>query len=85
MALTAKFNPFTVQLDWVNDLYKGALSSAPSNPSDGWMYFNTTDSTLYVYYGGWIAIGSGTPTTSHLLMENGDNFALENGDILTLE
>lgn len=44
------FNPFTGTLDLINDNYKGALSSAPSNPQSGWIYLNTTDHTLYIYY-----------------------------------
>lgn len=86
MAYAYKFNPFSGTLDLVNDLYRGALSANPSNPQNGWMYFNTGDSTLYVYYGGsWIAIGSGTPTTNHILLEDGNTLAAETGDILTTE
>lgn len=84
--MSYKFNPFTGNLDIVNDLYSGASSSAPSSPRDGSMYFDTDDSTLYVYYGGWIAIGSGTPsTTFKILMENGDNVAFENSDLMRQE
>lgn len=81
-----KFNPFTGNLDIVNDLYKGASSAAPSSPVNGTMYFDTDDSTLYVYYGGvWIAIGSGTPASSHILMETGDVLLTEDSNSLTLE
>jgi len=75
-----------ISVNFGNDLYRGTSSSAPSSPSEGWLYYNTSDGSLYVYTSGaWVAIGGGTPVVSHLLMENGDNFALENGDILTLQ
>ena len=75
------FNPFTGNFDAINDLYRGALGSAPSNPGDGWMYFNTGDSTLYVYYGGWISIGSGTPppSSTQRQLEDGTLRVLEDG------
>jgi len=80
-----KFNPFTGALDLINDLYKGALSAAPSSPSAGTMYFDTDDSTLYVYFGGWVAIGTGAAATFRLLLESGDNLAFENGDLMRTE
>lgn len=80
-----KFNPFTGSLDQVNDLYKGASSAAPASPITGTMYYDTDDATLYVYDGGWVAIGSGTPASYKMLLESGDNFALESGDLMRVE
>lgn len=82
-----KFNPFTGALDLINDLYKGAMSAAPSSPTNGTMYFDTDDSLLYVYYGGsWIPIsGGGAAPTYRLLLESGDNLAFENGDLMRTE
>lgn len=38
--------------DGVNLVYKGELSSHPSNPQNGWYYRNTTDKKSYVYQDG---------------------------------
>lgn len=45
-----------------------ALASAPSSPFTGQIYFNTTDSKLYLYAGSWVDLtgaggGSGTVTS----------------------
>lgn len=75
------FNPLTGALDYIDNLYLGALSSAPSTTVPGSMYFNTVDSTLYVYYGGWISIGSGTPppSSTQRQLEDGTLRVLEDG------
>lgn len=65
-----------------SELYKGALSAAPSNPATGWMYYDTDDGSLYVYAGGvWNPISGGTPPpSSYYLLENGvDRYQLEDG------
>lgn len=48
-----KFNPFTGTLGYYEPSnFKGTLTSAPSSPSDGDWYINSTDDTKYTYYGG---------------------------------
>ena len=82
-----KFNPFTNELDYYEpSLYQGALSAAPASPVTGTMYYDTDDATLYVYDGGWVAIGSGTPApTNCILLEDGSKLLLEDGSTLGLE
>jgi hypothetical protein len=67
--------------------YRGILSSAPSGPQEGWIYINSGDSTMYVYYGGiWQSLHVLTPPTLYyLLLETGDTLLLETGDKLALE
>lgn len=56
------FNPFTGNLDYYEKYKVPIYSSVPSG-TNGDLYFNSSDSTLYIYYGSWIALGSGTPPT----------------------
>ncbi len=69
--------------------FQGELSSDPSNPETGWTYINTGDNNLYIWGGSqWWVLQAVTPTgsaTYRILLENGDNFTLENGDIARLE
>lgn len=72
-------------------IHEHAVTLAASDPlttKEGLIYFNTSDSTLYIYYGGaWIAIGTSDPAAalSNILLETGDNFLLETGDYLLTE
>lgn len=34
-------------------IWKGSFSTAPTSPSNGWAYYNTTDGQSYVYQSGW--------------------------------
>ena len=36
--------------DGTSIIFKGSYSSHPSNPEDGWSYYNTTEKKSYVYY-----------------------------------
>jgi hypothetical protein len=48
-----KFNPFISNLDYYEpDSFRGVLTIAPSNPQAGWMYVNSGNDKLYVYYNG---------------------------------
>jgi len=69
------------------DNFRGTLASAPGNPSDGWMYINSGNDTMYVYYDGtWQSIHTLTPATAEfLLLESGDAVLLESGDKVVLE
>jgi hypothetical protein len=61
-------------------------ATEPATTKEGLLYFNTTDSTLYIYYGGaWIAIGSGTTVDGVYLAENDDYFITEADDYLATE
>lgn len=83
-----KFNPFTSQLDYYEQsTFRGVLSSAPSSPSEGWTYINSTNDGYYIYYGGtWQLLHTLTPgTASYILMENSDIFTFENNDRALLE
>lgn len=80
------FNPFSGKLDYYKKYRVPCQSAAPSSPQNGDLYFDTDDNTLYLYYGSWIAVGSGTPpTTSFLQLETGDYILLETGDKIILE
>ena len=81
------FNPFTGNLDVFNDLYQGVLASEPSNPKDGWMYINSVNNTLYVYYGyNWQVLHVlDQGTLSYFLLESDDTLLLESGGKLALE
>jgi hypothetical protein len=65
----------------------GILASAPTSPTEGCMYVNSGDDTLYIYYGGtWQALHVLTPAAlSFLLLEDGTTLLLETGDKLALE
>lgn len=42
-----------------------SYTTAPSGALDGWMYINTTDNKIYIYYGGtWQELHTLTITTS---------------------
>lgn len=62
-------------------------ATEPTTTKEGLLYFNTSDSTLYIYYSGaWVAIGAGTPTVDGVfLSETGDYFITESGDYLATE
>lgn len=46
-------NPATGRLDYIElSPFRGVLAAAPSSPEDGWMYINSGDNSLYLYYGG---------------------------------
>lgn len=54
------FNPFTATLDAVRSIVIAVASSAPAVGPEGSMYFNTTDSTIYVSVSGfWVAANGG--------------------------
>lgn len=56
------FNPFTSKLDYTSPDGYGA--TLPSNGTNGDVFFNTSDSTLYVWSAGsWLSVGSGTPVS----------------------
>lgn len=55
------FNPFTGNLDYFEKFRVPIYSADPSSGVDGDLYYNSSDGNLYIYYGGWIALGSGTP------------------------
>lgn len=84
------FDPFkgVLRLQAYVPTFSGELSSAPSSPRIGDSYLNTGDNNYYIWSGTqWWAIAA-TPTggaTFRILLENGDNFMLENGDIARLE
>lgn len=83
-----KFNPFTAQLDYYEQsTFRGVLSSAPSGPSEGWTYINSTDDGYYIYYGGsWQLLHTLTPPAAdYILFENSDRMLMENGDLAQLE
>jgi len=98
-----KYNPFTEKLDkdsgitqaeadtrYVNEtdyLFRGILAAAPAGPSNGWLYINSGDDKMYIYYGGtWQALHTLTPAAlTYLLLETGDKILLETGDKLALE
>ena len=73
------FNPFTNRLDVTASNFRGILSSAPSgNPKEGWMYLNSGDDTLYIYYGStWRAL--------HVLPPSDDLYVHTTGDTMTGE
>jgi len=46
-----KISPFTGKFDDAGSTtWQGILATAPSSPQEGWMYLNSTDDTIYVYY-----------------------------------
>jgi len=51
-------NPITGQLERSQAVFfRGVFAEAPSGAHDGWMYVNSGDNNLYIYYGGvWTAI-----------------------------
>lgn len=56
-----------------------AGSSNPSSGHDGELFFNTTDTTLYVWYGdAWNSVGTSDISggLDNLLLTNGDHFLL---------
>ena len=70
------------------------ISYGTATPTDGvdtasHLYYDTDDSTLYVYVAGiWYPISGGgaPPTTYRMLLENGiDAILLENGDYIRTE
>jgi len=47
-----------------------SYASAPTGPSDGWMYLNTVDNKMYIYYGGtWQELHSLTPPTPPVIAD----------------
>lgn len=63
-------------------------TSNPASGTNGQLFYNTTNSTLYVWANGsWNAIsGGGTPPTNYFLqMETGDYLLTETGDKIILE
>jgi hypothetical protein len=48
--MSLRFNPFTGNLDYDTYNFRGILTTAPSNPKEGWMYIDSTTHTFYVYY-----------------------------------
>lgn len=56
-------NPFTSNFDYYEKYRVTVDATAPSDPETGELWFDTDDSTLYIYVSGWIAIGSGTPAS----------------------
>jgi hypothetical protein len=81
------FNPFTNNLDYDSGNFKGVLGSAPSSPDQGWMYINSGDSGLYIYYGvTWQLLHTLTPAGfSYFILEDATTMLLESGDKLALE
>lgn len=64
------FNPFTRNLDYTSP--DGYGSSLPSSGTNGDVFFNTSDSTLYVWSAGsWLSVGSGTPPATPALLPFG--------------
>lgn len=59
---------------------RGVLASAPSSPQQGWMYINSGDNVLYIYYGStWQALHTLSLLLNYLLLETGDSILLEDG------
>jgi hypothetical protein len=84
--MTYTYNPFTDNLDYYENYFRGVLASAPSNPQNGWTYINSGDSGYYIYYAGWnLIVSLAPPTASYFLLETGDVLLLETGDKLELE
>jgi hypothetical protein len=53
---------------------------------NGRLWLNTSDDTLYIYYGTWQVVAILTPLVlSIFLLEDGDNLLQETGDKLALE
>lgn len=45
-------------------------SSAPASPLDGWMYVNSGDDKIYIYYGGtWQALHTLTPAVPPVITD----------------
>lgn len=42
-------------------------TSLPATGVDGELFYRTDTATLYIYYAGWNAIGSGTPPTGGVI------------------
>lgn len=85
--MAMKLNPFTGKFDFDSSMFKGVLASAPTSPQQGWLYIDTGDDTLYIYYGTtWQALHILTPAAlSYLLKEDGDALLKEDGDKIALE
>ncbi len=45
-----KYNPFLGTLDYYENNFKGVLATAPASPQPGWLYINSTNNKLYIYY-----------------------------------
>lgn len=56
-----KLNPFTGKFDIDSNSFAKVVSALPGSAATGTLRYLTTNSTLYIYNGGWVAIGSGTP------------------------
>jgi hypothetical protein len=50
MATPLDFNPFTRKLD-IAGFYRGVQASAPVGAQTGWIYVDSTDHKIYIYYG----------------------------------
>lgn len=82
--MATRYNPFTKKLDLVSDVIEG--SALPASGTNGDMFFNTTDSKLYIYYNSWIAVGTGSSVTTGFYQEDGASFILaEDGSHLLQE
>lgn len=70
----------------VPDISYGTATPTDGVDTDSHFYYDTDDSTLYVYVNGvWYPLSGGTPpANSLLLMETGDFLLLETGDKIIL-
>jgi hypothetical protein len=71
-------DPFINKLQLLNsDSFLGVLGSAPATASNGQMYINSGNDTLYIYYAGmWQAILVLAPG-AYILLEDGGKIELE--------
>jgi len=78
-------NPSTGKLDFINEI--PLLSTAPTSSQQGWMYINSVNDTLYVYYGNtWQALHILTPEVFKYLLQEDDSYILcEDGTKLAME
>ena len=58
--------PIKIRFD--QDNFKGSFSTPPANPQEGWMYIDTDDAGLYIYYNGaWVMIMTLTAAGAYVL------------------
>lgn len=81
------FNPLTGKLDLIGLTFHGVSASAPSAPSEGDTYINSSTHGYYIYYGGtWQLLHTLTGASyNYLLLEDGFILLKEDGDKIALE